>query len=43
MLNLNLMEEFRICRILEKDREKLKNKNGNDLFKKPIFIEGKKR
>ena len=27
---------------LEKDREKLKNKNGNDLFKKPIFIEGKK-
>ncbi len=27
---------------LQKDREKLKNKNGNDLFKKPIFIEGKK-
>jgi len=27
---------------LDKDREKLKNKNGNELFKKPIFIEGKK-
>ncbi len=27
---------------LDKDREKLKNKNGNDLFKKPIFVEGKK-
>ena len=27
---------------LDKDREKLKNKNDNDLFKKPIFIEGKK-
>ncbi len=27
---------------LDEDREKLKNKNGNDLFKKPIFIEGKK-
>ena len=27
---------------LDKDREKLKNKNNNDLFKKPIFIEGKK-
>ena len=27
---------------LDKDREKLKNKNNNDLFKKPVFIEGKK-
>ncbi len=27
---------------LDNKREKLKNKNGNDLFKKPIFIEGKK-
>jgi len=27
---------------LDKDRAKLKNKNDNDLFKKPIFIEGKK-
>ena len=27
---------------LDKDRENIKNKNDNDLFKKPIFIEGKK-
>tara|TARA_A100000164_G_scaffold325528_1_gene310659 strand:- start:44 stop:2101 length:2058 start_codon:yes stop_codon:yes gene_type:complete len=27
---------------LDQKREKLKNKNDNDLFKKPIFIEGKK-
>ena len=27
---------------LDKDREKLKNKNDNDLFKKPIFVEGNK-
>ncbi len=27
---------------LDKDRTKLKNKNNNDLFKKPIFVEGKK-
>ena len=27
---------------LDKDRENIKNKNNNDLFKKPIFIEGKK-
>ena len=27
---------------LDLKREKLKNKNGNDLFKKPIYIEGKK-
>ncbi len=27
---------------LDEKREKLKNKNGNDLFKKPIFIDGKK-
>ena len=27
---------------LDQKREKLINKNGNDLFKKPIFIEGKK-
>ncbi len=27
---------------LDEKREKLTNKNGNDLFKKPIFIEGKK-
>tara|TARA_B100000900_G_scaffold77075_1_gene61711 strand:+ start:215 stop:2263 length:2049 start_codon:yes stop_codon:yes gene_type:complete len=27
---------------LDEKRDKLKNKNGNDLFKKPIFIEGKK-
>jgi len=28
---------------LDEKREKLQNKNGNDLFKKPIYIEGKKR
>jgi DNA gyrase subunit B len=27
---------------LDSKREKLQNKNGNDLFKKPIYIEGKK-
>jgi len=27
---------------LEEKREKLQNKSGNDLFKKPIYIEGKK-
>ncbi len=27
---------------LDEKRNKLQNKNGNDLFKKPIFIEGKK-
>ena len=27
---------------LDRTREKLENKNGNDLFKKPIYIEGKK-
>ncbi len=27
---------------LDEKREKLQNKSGNDLFKKPIFIEGKK-
>jgi len=27
---------------LDEKREKLQNKNGNDLFKKPIFIESKK-
>ncbi len=27
---------------LDEKREKLQNKNGNDLFKKPIFVEGKK-
>ncbi len=27
---------------LDEKREKLQNKNNNDLFKKPIFIEGKK-
>ena len=27
---------------LDDKREKLKNKNGNDLFRKPIYIEGKK-
>ena len=27
---------------LDEKKEKLKNKNGNDLFKKPIYIEGKK-
>ena len=27
---------------LDEKREKLKNKNGNELFKKPIYIEGKK-
>ena len=27
---------------LDEKREKLKNKNDNDLFKKPIFVEGKK-
>ncbi len=28
---------------LDDKREKLKNKNGNELFKKPIYIEGKKQ
>ncbi len=27
---------------LDAKREKLQNKNGNDLFKKPVYIEGKK-
>ena len=27
---------------LDQKREKLQNKNGNDLFRKPIYIEGKK-
>ena len=27
---------------LDEKREKLQNKNGNDLFKKPIYIDGKK-
>ncbi len=27
---------------LDEKREKLENKNGNDLFRKPIYIEGKK-
>ncbi len=27
---------------LDENREKLQNKNGNDLFKKPIYFEGKK-
>ena len=27
---------------LDDKRDKLKNKNGNDLFKKPIYIEGKR-
>ena len=27
---------------MDDKREKLLNKNGNDLFKKPIYIEGKK-
>ena len=27
---------------LDEKRQKLKNKNGNDIFKKPIYIEGKK-
>ena len=27
---------------LDEKKEKLKNKNGNDLFKKPVYIEGKK-
>ena len=28
---------------MDEKREKLQNKNGNDLFKKPIYIEGKKQ
>ncbi len=28
---------------LDQKRDKLQNKNGNDLFKKPIYIEGKKQ
>ena len=28
---------------LDEKREKLQNKNGNDLFKKPIYIDGKKQ
>ena len=27
---------------MDEKREKLTNKSGNDLFKKPIYIEGKK-
>ncbi len=27
---------------LDENREKLQNKNGNDLFRKPIYVEGKK-
>ncbi len=27
---------------LDEKREKLKNKNGNDLFRKPVYIEGKR-
>ena len=27
---------------MDDKREKLQNKNGNDLFRKPIYIEGKK-
>ena len=27
---------------LDEKREKLQNKNGNELFKKPIYIDGKK-
>ena len=27
---------------LDEKRQKLENKNGNDLFKKPIYIEGRK-
>ena len=27
---------------LDEKREKLQNKNGNDLFRQPIYIEGKK-
>ncbi len=27
---------------LDEKREKLRNKNGNDLFKKPLYVEGKK-
>ena len=27
---------------LDENREKLKNKNGNELFRKPIYLEGKK-
>ncbi len=27
---------------LDKNKEKLQNKNGNDLFRKPIYVEGKK-
>ena len=34
------LKEF--VNFLDNKREKLQNKNGNDLFKKPIFIEGKK-
>ncbi len=43
------MNEFRyeggvlqFVEFLDEKREKLQNKNGNDLFKKPIYIEGKK-
>ena len=28
---------------LDEKREKLQNKNGNDLFRKPIYIEGKRK
>ena len=43
------IEEFRFeggvlqfVEFLDEKREKLQNKNGNELFKKPIYIEGKK-
>ena len=36
------MEVFEFVDFLDEKREKLQNKNGNDLFKKPIYIEGKK-
>ena len=43
------IEEFRyeggiseFVEFLDDKREKLQNKSGNDLFKKPIYIEGKK-
>ena len=33
---------FEFVDFLDEKREKLQNKNGNDLFRKPIYIEGKK-
>ena len=49
MAENNKIQEFKydggvieFVNYLDDKREKLQNKNGNDLFRKPIYIEGKK-